>query len=132
MKESHIIFIYFALLGVCIYYANVPVIITFIAIGIIALIILKFMENSKINNLKQVVEKYNKNNSMKIVPFVNVNKENWRVLQELPHVNRVLAKKIVYIRDHGDKYKSLDDFFVKNLIHNEDEIKALKKLITIK
>lgn len=131
MKASTIVLIYFAILGICIYYSNLVLTSLVIILGVVYLITIKIIENSKIKNIKQIVTSINSRKKVNYTPFVNVNKEGWKVLQELPNVNRVLAKKIVYIRKHHGKYSSLDDFFTKNLINDEEEKNILKKIIYI-
>ncbi len=58
-------------------------------------------------------------------PSVNVNKEPFYIIQQLPGFNKVSAKKAVWIRKKNGKYLSKEDFFVKNNIKNKEEIEKL-------
>ena len=67
-----------------------------------------------------------------VQPFVNINRADWYIIQELPYLSRAQAKKVVWMRKHNGWYSSLDDFFKKNSIFEEEHKRTLSKIIKIK
>lgn len=63
-------------------------------------------------------------------PLINVNKAPWYILEELPEIDRVMAKRIVYIRNHYGKYTSVEDFFEKLNI-NTNQRSKIEKIIYV-
>ena len=82
--------------------------------GVVLILSICGIRKLKVMSVKEQIEKFEQNPDAEISPFVNVNRDDWFVFQELPHINRVQAKKIVWIRKHNGWYASLEDFFKKN------------------
>ena len=106
--------IYFILLGISFYYQNAIAIYSILVIGILILVSYPIYRKNKKENIKQEV----KNKTAKI----NVNRAPWWIIEELPGFKSVDAKKVVWIRKHNGKYKSKEDFFLKNNIKNQDKL----------
>lgn len=111
---------------------NTIYMISMIAVGILFALTVVLIRKLSIKSVKKNVEKYCKNPDDKIEPFVNINRADWYVIQELPSISRVQAKKAVWMRKHNGWYSSLEDFFKKNGIYDEEQKKLLSKLIKIK
>lgn len=124
-----LLFIYFIFLFRSFVSGNVVFIVSMIAVGILFALTVVAVRKLSIKRTKKLVEKYNENPDMDVEPFVNVNRADWYVIQELPFLSRVQAKKVVWLRKHNGLYSSLDDFFKKNNINDEEQKKHLSKLI---
>ena len=103
-----------------------------LVVGVIFALTVFIIRKIKIKNAKKKVEQFEKNPDLKIEPFVNVNRDDWYVIQELPVLTRVQAKKVVWMRKHNGWYTSLDDFFNKNAIYDQNHKDLLSKMIKIK
>lgn len=124
-----LLFIYFIFLFRSFVSGNVVYIASMIAVGILFALTVVAVRKLLIKRTKKLVEKYNENPDSDIEPFVNVNRADWYVIQELPFLSRVQAKKVVWMRRHNGLYSSLEDFFKKNDINDEEQKKKLSKLI---
>jgi len=85
--------------------------------GIIILSLMPVYRKKRKESLKQKIKM---NQSV-----LNVNKAAWWELEELPGIERVQAKRIVWIRKHRGNYTSKQDFFEKNDIEQTKEISGL-------
>ena len=79
------------------------------------------LKNRK-KHVKELISKVFKenNDTEEIKPFINLNKEDWQILEEIPFFNRVTAKKAVWLRRRFGKYTSIQDFGQKNGLSNEN------------
>lgn len=124
-------YIFFSLVGIAIYYKSIVSVLILIIFGISTIIISKLLKKKKIEEIKLCVQQL-KNKEIKRPDIeVNVNKNGWEIIQELPGFNRIAAKRVVSIRRKMGKYSSIDDFFVKNNVKDEYK-KILKKIIVVK
>ncbi len=82
--------------------------------GIIAIALFPTYRNSRIETAKNLIQNPDGQ------PFININKDPWYIIAVLPNIERVAAKRAVYIRRHYGNYKSLEDFFEKMNIKAED------------
>ena len=118
-------FFYYLLTNNYIYFSGI------VLIGIAAIIYLKILKNISIKKTKKIVKELLEDNKKEIKPFINVNRANWYIFQELPGFTRVSAKKVIWIKRHNGFYKSIEDFFIKNSINDENIKQILKKIIYI-
>ena len=126
-----ILYIYLACLSYTIFTRNLKFMIITLAIGALLALIVITIRFCSIKRVKGLVLKTKKQPNHTFKPFVNVNRAAWYVLQELPHIDRVQAKNITWIRKHNGLYSSLDDFFKKNNIINKEHIEELSKMLKI-
>ena len=103
--------------------------IVMVVVGILFALTVFGIRKFQIKKAKKNVEHFEQNPTDEFKPYIDVNRHDWYVLQELPNITRVQAKKIVWMRKHNGWYKSFDDFFYKNSIYQEEIKDKLKKLI---
>jgi len=127
-----LVFLYLVLLCRSIIIGDWTYKIIMVVVGILFVLIVFGIRKFQIKNAKKKVALFEQNPKAKVKPFINVNRHNWYVLQELPHISRVQAKKIVWMRKHNGWYTSLEDFFKKNNIYDDEQKQALSKIIDIK
>ncbi len=127
-----LVFIYLVFLFRSFVSGNIIYIISTIVVGILFVLTVLLIRKLSINKTKRIVEKYRNNPEDKIEPFVNVNRDDWYIIQELPGLSRVQAKKVVWMRKQNGWYSSLDDFFKKNDIYDEEHKKLLSRMLRLK
>lgn len=88
----------------------------------------KFME--EMEAVRRYVQLLKQKKTKKQDIEVNVNKTDWEFFNELPGFSSVHAKKAVWLRKHAGKYKSVEDFFEKNNV-NEENQEILRKIIKL-
>lgn len=113
MLLSIIVAIYTLGLIYAFYFGGIGIGSIVLILGILMVALIPVFQKNKIDETANLI----KNNVKE--PFININKAPWYVLAELPHIERVEAKRIVYIRKHYGAYKSFDDFFEKMNIKSE-------------
>lgn len=96
----------------------------FAGFGVVIIALLPTFKKMQKQKVQKMIEEDREN------PFINVNKAPYYILEELPSIERVLAKRIVYIRRHHGKYQSVEDFFEKLGIR-EQEQRELRKYVIV-
>lgn len=124
-------YLYFSLIGLAFFYKSVITLVVLLISGIFTIIIGRLLKKKKIEKIRFFVEKLKTKKIKRLDIEVNVNKNDWEIIKELPGFDRVSAKKVVSIRRKMGKYSSLDDFFTKNNVDDEHK-KILKKIVVVK
>ncbi len=111
--------VYIFILTISIFTLNFWLIGGIVAIGAITIALIPtFIKNKKKSLRKKIENKPKK-------PVVNVNKAPWYILEELPEINKIQAKKIVYIRRHLGKFENVQDFCNKVVLTDSQKEKIL-------
>lgn len=124
--------VYFILLFESIRLHNYIYIAAVVVFGLAVLVLMKIIKVVSIKKTKKAVAVLSANKKANISPFINVNRAKWYIFQELPGFSRAAAKKVIWIKRHNGLYTSVEDFFGKNEIKDEDTRKVLKKLIFVR
>lgn len=124
MFLSVIVTIYTISLFYICHYFGVGFGILFLLFGVIIIALIPVFQKFQKQKARVLIEKGCEK------PFVNINKAPWYILEELPLIERVVAKRIVYIRRHYGNYTSIKDFFEK-LDIKEQQQKEIEKIIFI-
>jgi len=93
-------------------------------IGALGLISFEFYKKYRKQKIKKLVTCGTKKH------FIDVNKEDWYILEEIPHLTKVNAKKAVFIRTKTGKFKSAEDFVLK-VGFKEEEIGQVLDVIKV-
>lgn len=101
---------------------NYILLIVAIIVGLFYFSVYPIILKNRKKNVKELISKVFKenNDTEEIKPFINLNKEDWQILEEIPFFNRVTAKKAVWLRRRFGKYTSIQDFGQKNGLSNEN------------
>ncbi len=127
---SIFLYLYFSLIGLAFYYNSDVALYSLIIFGVVFLISINLIKKSKIKNLKKAVEMLLSDSSYEFTSYVKINKADWEFFNELPGFSSVHAKKAVWLRKHAGKYKSVEDFFEKNNVVEENQ-EILRKIIKL-
>ena len=92
--------------------------------GVVMIALLPTFKKIQKQNIRNLIQEKSKQS------FLNVNKAPWYILEELPGIERVVAKRIVYIRNKYGKYSSIDDFFTKLGIGAEQK-RELERIVRV-
>lgn len=125
------LYLYFSLIGVAFYYKSVALFAFVVFFGVVVLVTTKFLKKKNIEKLRLYVKLLKEKKTEKQDIEVNVNKCDWEFINELPGFDRVRAKKVVWIRRKIGKYTTIDDFFTKNNIDEENK-KILRHIVVVK
>ncbi len=102
-----------------------------LALGIAFLTLIPVITKGKKKNaIKLIKDAIEKSKTEIIIPFININDSPVYVLEELPGINTVLAKRIVWYRNRYGKFNSVEDFFEKMEISSE-HINQLKNMLFV-
>ncbi len=121
---SLFITIYTVILVLLVYYKKFLFALILLAIGVLGLICFEFYKKIRKQKIKELVQSGEKKH------FIDVNKEDWYILEEIPHLTKINAKKAVFIRTKTGKYKSPEDFILK-VGFEEEEIKQVLDVIKV-
>ena len=100
-----------------------------IIVAILYLCIYPIILKNRKKNVKELISKFLEENedTEEIRPFINLNKDDWKIFEEIPFFNRITAKKAVWLRRRFGKYTSIQDFAQKNGLSDEN-IELLKQI----
>lgn len=124
-------YLYFSIVGIALYYRSNIALVVVLLFGLFTVIFLSVSKKIKLKNLKNLVKCLLNDNSYNFTSFVKINKDSWELFNELPGFSSVAAKRVVWIRKHSGKYTSIEDFFEKNNIKEENQ-DVLRKILVVK